>query len=111
MRLNTTGSYDQPKVVKSIWVKKYWVIEADTPTRKPTPPIIGATTTPLTPIINNIPINDSTNEVKSKAAIEATDKCLSRTTALIVMNPLENHSLTRFVALVSQENVTFKANK
>jgi hypothetical protein len=69
-----------------------------------------ATATPTTPIINDIPIDISANEMESQAAIQATDKYLSATTALVVINLLEDHSLMQFTVVVSQENLTSKAN-
>jgi hypothetical protein len=48
--------------------------------------------------------------MKSEVAIDAVDTYLSATTALVVMNPPENHSLMRFTDVVSQDNITCKAD-
>jgi hypothetical protein len=48
--------------------------------------------------------------MESEATIDVTDKYLSAADALVVMIPLENHSLMRFTAMVSQENITSKAD-
>jgi hypothetical protein len=49
-----------------------------------------------------MPIGNPTYEIDSEVAIEATDKYLPATTTLVVMNPLEHHSLMRFTAMVFQ---------
>jgi hypothetical protein len=51
-----------------------------------------------------------TNELESEAVTEAADKYLSAITALVVMNPSEKKSLMRFTAVMSQENLTSKAD-
>ncbi len=56
-----------------------------------------------------MPIGNPTYEIDSEVAIEATDKYLPATTTLVVMNPLEHHSLMRFTAMVFQQNLTSKA--
>ncbi len=48
------------------------------------------------PIINELPTDSPTDGKESEAIIEAADKYLSPATALVVMIPLENHSLMRF---------------
>jgi len=42
--------------------------------------------------------------------MKAVDKYLTAATILVVMNPLENHSLMQIIVVVSQENLTSKAN-
>jgi hypothetical protein len=59
--------------------------------------------------MNVTPIDNSTNEMETEAAIEAADKFAFAETALLVMNPLENHFRMRFTNVVSQENSTSKA--
>ena len=110
MRPTTTGSYDPPDFVKSIWVINYWVIDDDTPIMATTPTKVndGDLTTP--PIINDLPTDTHTNGMKSEAVLDAAEQCLSAATALAVMNPLENHCLMRFTTVVSQENITSKAD-
>ena len=54
-----------------------------------------------TPIIVDLPTNTHTNGMESEAAIDAAGKYLSPATALVVMNPLENHYLMRFTVVVS----------
>jgi len=67
MRPTTTGSYDTPDFLKSIWVIHYWVIDADTPITTTTPTIVneGELTTP--PIIDDLPIDTHTNGKESEA--------------------------------------------
>ena len=44
--------------------------------------------------------------MSSEATIDASNKYLLAKFALSVMNPLENHSLMQFIAVMSQENLT-----
>ena len=85
------------------------MIDADTHIMATTPTIVndGDLTTP--PIIDDLPTATQTNGIESEAAIDAYDKYLSAAAALVAMNPLENHSLMRFLVVVSQENITSKA--
>ena len=110
MRPMITGSYDPPNLIKSIWIINYWAIDVDTPILTPTPTIVKDTTTPSAPIINDIPIGNFANEMESEAVIEANDNYLSAISPLVVINPSEKHSLMRFTAVVSQENLTSKAD-
>ena len=86
------------------------MIDADTPILTQTPALVPSTTTPVVPIINYILIDNSIDNMESEAAIEANDKYVSTTNALVVMNPLENHFLMRFTVVVSQENITSKTD-
>jgi hypothetical protein len=45
MRPTTTGSYDPPDVIKSIWVINYWMIDVDTPIMATTPIVKAEQTT------------------------------------------------------------------
>ena len=110
MRPTTTGSYDPPDFIKSIWTRNYWVFDVDTPIMATTPAIESKGDLTTTPIIHDLPTDTPTNGMESEAAIDAADKCLSAATSLVVMNPLENNSLMRFTFVVSQENITCKAN-
>ena len=58
-----------------------------------------AIATPTVPIITDIPIDNFTKNMESEAAIEANNKYLAASTALVVMNPLENHSLMRLTTV------------
>ncbi len=85
------------------------MIDVDTPIMATTPTTIKAEEITLAQS-TELPINSPTNEWKSEAVIEATDRYLSTATALVVMNPSEKNSLMRFAAVVSQENLTSKAD-
>ncbi len=74
-----------------------------------TPTIVKAAETTFTQI-TELPTESPTNESESEAAIKAGDKYLSATSALVVMNPSDKISLMRFTAVVSQENLTSKAD-
>ncbi len=111
MRPATTSSYDPPDVIKSIWVINYWVIDVDTPIMVTTPTIVKVAETTAAQSENELPADSPTNILESEAAIEVSDKFLLATAALVVMNPLEKKSLMRFTAVVSQENLTSKADK
>jgi len=102
IRPTITGGYYPHNFIKSIWIINYRVIDADTPIIAPSPTIVSTTTT----FINAIPIDNSIENTKSEATIEAVYRYLSATIALVVMNPLENHSRMRF----TQEILTSKAN-
>ena len=110
IRPTTTGTYDPPNFIKSIWIINYRVIDVDTPILTQTPALVPSTTTPVVPIIIDVPIDNSIDNMESEVAIEANDKYVSATHALVVMNPLENHSLMRFVVVVPQENLTSKTD-
>jgi hypothetical protein len=110
MRPPTTRIYDPSDFIKSIWVINNWVIDVDTPIMAKIPTIVvkGDLTTP--PIIDDLPTNTHTNGMEPEAAIYAADTYLLAAAALVVMNPLENHSLVRFTVWMSQENITYKAD-
>jgi hypothetical protein len=110
MRPTTTGIYDPPDFIKSIWVINYWVIDVDTPIMATTPAIVVEGDLTTHPIIYDLPTDTHTNGMEPEAAIDAADKYVSATVVLVVMNPLENHSLMRFTAVVSQENIASKAS-
>ena len=48
--------------------------------------------------------------MESEAATEIAGKYLSATVSLVVMNPLENHYLMRFIVAVSQESLISKVD-
>ncbi len=104
-RPTAIGSYNPPNHIKYIWVINLWVIEANTPKLKPTLAIVSSITAPTT-TANDMPIDNLPNEMESEAAIQAVDKYLLATYDLVVMHPLENHSLMRFNDVVFQENLT-----
>ncbi len=56
------------------------------------------------------PTDSPTKKFESEASIEAADKYLSTSAAMVIMNPVEKVSLMRFTALVSLENISSKAD-
>ncbi len=56
------------------------------------------------------PIDSPTNMLESETAIEVADTYLSTTVAMVIMNLVEKISLMRFTAVVSQENISSKAD-
>ena len=55
MRPTSTGIYDPPDFIKSIWVINYWVIDVDTPIMATTPAIIIEGDLTTSPIIDDLP--------------------------------------------------------
>ncbi len=64
IRSTTTGSYDPPDVIKSIWVINYWVIDVDTPIMATTPTIIKAEET-IAAQSTELPIDSPTLELET----------------------------------------------
>ena len=87
----------------------YRVIDVDTPIMTSTSPLVKVEDT-TTAQKTELPTDSPTNELESEVAIEAADKYLSASAALVVMNPSEKKSLMRFTAEMSQENLTSKAD-
>ena len=111
MRPTLIGSYDPPDVIKSIWVINYWVIDVDTPIMGTTSAIAKVADTATAQSKAEPPTDSPTNKSESEAVIEAADKYLSTTTAMVIMNPVEKVSLMRFTAVVNiQENISSKAD-
>jgi hypothetical protein len=109
MRPTTTGRYDPPDVIKSIWVTNYSVIDVDTPIMVTKPTIVKVAETTIAQS-TELSTDSPTNESESEATIEAADNYVSARAALVVMNPSEKKSLMRFTGVVSQENLTSKAD-
>ena len=87
------------------------MIDAYPPTNTPSPTIEATAKSPAASIIHDLLIDTpTTNEIGSEAAIEAASKYLLATSTLVVMNPLQNHSLMRFTIVVSQEYLTSKVD-
>ena len=76
------------------------MLDTDTPIIATTPSIVieGDLITP--PIIDDLPTDNHTNGMEPEAAIDVANKYLSSATALMVMNPLENHYLMRFTVVL-----------
>ncbi len=110
MRPALTGSYDPLDVVKFIWVINYWVIDVDTPITETTSAIAKVADTATAQSKAEQPTDSPTNKLESEAVIEAADKYLSTAAAMVIMNPVEKVSLMRFTAVVSQENISSKAD-
>jgi hypothetical protein len=108
MRPTTTCSYDPHDFIKSIWAINYWVIDVDTPIIATTLAIVNEGDLTTSPIIDDLLTDTHTKGMESEAVIDAADKYLSTGAALVVMNPLENHSLNRFIVVVSHENIASK---
>jgi hypothetical protein len=115
MRPSPTGNYDPPDVIKSIWVINYWVIDIDVPASTSTSLASTSTskhTAATKAATESVTIQPAftSNDIEAQTAIKAADKYLSTASALVVMNPLENQALMRFTAMVSQENLSSKAD-
>jgi hypothetical protein len=85
MRPTLTGSYDPLDVIKSIWVINYWVIDVDTPIMDTTSAIAKAADTAAAQSKAKTPTDSPTNELESKTTLEAADKYLSTTAAMVII--------------------------
>jgi hypothetical protein len=93
MRTSPTGTYDTPDLLPSIWLVKFWLIDASTPVLSPL----------LTTNVSNLKPSIVTIKPEPGAAIEMSDENLSTAAVLVIMNPCEDEALMRFTASVSYD--------
>ena len=82
MRTTPTGTYDPPDIITSAWGINYWLIDANTHVLSPLM---------KTSVITRMP-SIVTIQLEANAAIQAENKYLSATIAIVVMYPYEARS-------------------
>jgi hypothetical protein len=100
MRTTPTCTYDPPVLSTFAWVLHYWLIDASASVLSPT---IATNLSLLKPII-------VITKLKSYAAIKEADNYLSSTIAMVIMDPWETEALMRFIATMSFNGLSSKAD-
>ena len=88
MRTSPTCTYDPPDLNISAWITNFWLIDANTRVFSPQ----------LTSNIGVIKPNSNIAILETNVTIEAEDKKLSASIALVIMDPYEPQALMRFIA-------------
>jgi hypothetical protein len=86
MRTYPTCTYYPPILILSVWVINYWLVDAKTHVLSPM----------ITTYVGVLKPNLVTTSLETNAAIEATNKHLSTTTALVIMDSYAPKALMRF---------------
>jgi hypothetical protein len=100
MRTSPTGTYVPSDLLPSFWPVNFWLVDANTPVLSPL----------LTINVNNLKPSIVETESKFEAAIETSDESLPTAAALAIMNPYEAEALMRFIASVSYDGLSSKAD-
>ena len=89
-RISPIGTYEPPDLITSAWAINCWLIYANTHALSP---LMNTSVSTFKPSI-------VTTKLETNANIEAANKHLSATSAMVVIDPYEAQALMRFNATV-----------